>query len=171
MASKKFDIVFSNPPYNNNLDLKILKSLFEYRIAAQIIFVHPPIFLLDKKFNNKLYNELRNTNYLETVNLFWGNNLFNIELQSPCSITVWNTNKISDECSVTDNAFINWTSNEAKYTCKINDISLHGKIGNTYKHIFHISDKYSSILDHRVFPDYSNITNFSVKFSRIRGRK
>jgi hypothetical protein len=169
MAGKKFDIIFSNPPYNGNLDLKILKSLFDQKISDKIVFVHPSSFLLDKKFNNKLYNELRNTNYLESVYMFWGNNLFNIELHSPCCISVWNTNKTTDECIVNDNAFINWTGNEAKYSCKINDISMHGKIINTYKHIFYVSDKYSSILEHRVKPDYSNITDISIKFSRLRG--
>ena len=166
---KKFDIVFSNPPYNGNLDLKILESLFEQKVSDKIVFVHPSTFLLDKKFKTKLYNEIRNTNYLESVNLFWGNKLFDIELQSPCGITVWNINKTSDECTVTDAAFINWTGNESKYSCKINDISIHGKIVNTYKHIFYISDKYSSILEHRVFPDYSNMTDISIKFSRLRG--
>jgi len=96
MAGKKFDIIFSNPPYNGNLDLKIIKSLFEENTADNIVFVHPAGYLLDKKFKTKLYNELRNTNYLESVNLFWGNKLFDIKLFYPCCVSVWNTNKTDD---------------------------------------------------------------------------
>ena len=46
MTGKKFDIVFSNPPYNDNLDLKILEKVFP--IAKNIVFIHPSIFILDK---------------------------------------------------------------------------------------------------------------------------
>ena len=164
LSMKKFDIVFSNPPYNKHLDLKILKSVFEQQVAAQIIFVHPSTFLLDKKFKTKLYNELRNTNYLESVNTFWGNKLFDIKLFCPCCISVWNTNKTDDKCSVTDNAFINWTGNEPKYTCKINDISIHGKIFEKVKHFLKCDN---NLLTHMI--NENKLTDYSVKFALIRG--
>ena len=164
MAGKKFDIVFSNPPYNGNLDLKILKSLFEQKISDKIVFVHPVGYLLDKKFKTKLYNELRNTNYLESVNMFWGNNLFDIKIFMPCCISVWNTNKTDDKCFVTDNAFINWTGNESKYICKINDISIHGKIFENVKHFLNYTN---NIMKYNV--NDNNLTNYSVNFPLIRG--
>lgn len=43
MAGKKFDIVFSNPPYEKNLHLKILESVFN--ISEDIIFIHPDNWL------------------------------------------------------------------------------------------------------------------------------
>ena len=43
MAGKKFDIVYSNPPYEKNLHLKILESVFN--ISEDIIFIHPDNWL------------------------------------------------------------------------------------------------------------------------------
>ena len=160
---KKFDVVFSNPPYNGNLDLKILKSLFEQKISDKIVFVHPAGYLLDKKFKTKLYNEIRNTNYLELVYMFWGNNLFDIKLFMPCCISVWNINKTSDECLVTDNAFINWTGNESKYMCKINDISIHQKIYDIFSKF-----KFTKNLITELTP-HGQLNDFSVNFPLIRG--
>lgn len=54
---KKFDLCFSNPPYNHidkerkindrNTDLKILNVIHNY--VKEIIVVHPSTWLLDKK--------------------------------------------------------------------------------------------------------------------------
>ena len=54
----KFDLIISNPPYNNNLDLKILKEI--YNIGEKICFVHPATWLYDNKMKSKLYNDCRN---------------------------------------------------------------------------------------------------------------
>ena len=70
MAGKHFDIVFSNPPYNKNIDLQILQTVFEHTDKA--VFIHPAGYLLDKKFKTKLYNDVRNTNYLEKAIFVWG---------------------------------------------------------------------------------------------------
>jgi hypothetical protein len=156
---KKFDVVFSNPPYNGNLDLKILKSLFEQKISDKIVFVHPAGYLLDKKFKTKLYNELRNTNYLEFVNMFWGNKLFDIKLFMPCCISVWNMNKTSNECGVNDNAI-----SHTKYTCKINDISIHPSwINNWFKTL-----NFNKTLITELTP-HGQLSDYSVRFALIRG--
>ena len=147
------------PPYNKNLDLKILKSLFEQKISNNIIFVHPAGYLLDKKFKTKLYNELKNTNYLEFVNMFWGNKLFDIWLFCPCCISVWNTNKISDKCTVNDNAI-----SQTKYVCKINDISIHPLwINEWYKTLNFNKNLMTELTQH------GQLTDYSVKFALIRG--
>lgn len=156
---KKFDVVFSNPPYNKNKDLKILKSLFEEHISNNIVFIHPSGYLLDKKFKTKLYNYIRNTNYLESVNMFWGNKLFGIKLFSPCCISVWNTNKTTDECSVTDNAI-----SHTKYTCKINSISIHPAAVNIWKPVI----KCNKNLITELTPP-GQLSDYSVKFALIRG--
>jgi hypothetical protein len=138
--------------------------LFEQKISKKIVFVHPAGYLLDKKFKTKLYNDIRNNNYLESVNMFWGNKLFDIKLFMPCCISTWNTNKTNDDCSVTDNAFIRWTGNEPKYTCKINDISIHGKIFENVKHFLKCDN---NILTH--ITNENDLTDYSVKFALIRG--
>ena len=157
MVGKKFDIIFSNPPYNKNLDLKILEKLFH--IAKNIVFVHPAGYLVDKKFVTNLYNRIRNTNYLETVNLFWGNKLFNIDLFVPMCISFWNTTKTSPNCIF----------NNEKIEVHPNDISFLSKeIFEMIERIKKLNNN-KTLYTERVKKDYSNLTNYSVKFAAIRG--
>ena len=53
----KFDIVIGNPPYNNNLDLKILRKV--YPLCDRLIFVHPAGCLYDNRTNGKLFNIIK----------------------------------------------------------------------------------------------------------------
>ena len=157
MDGKKFDIIFSNPPYNKNLDLKILEKLFH--VAKNIVFVHPAGYLVDKKFVTNLYNRIRNTNYLETVNLFWGNKLFNIGLFVPMCISFWNTTKTSPNCIF----------NNEKIEVHPNDISFLSKeIFEMIERIKKLNNN-KTLYTERVKKDYSNLTNYSVKFAAIRG--
>lgn len=161
---KKFDCVFSNPPYNNNIDLKILKEIKDLYNYA--VIVHPAGYLLDKKFKSKIYNEIRNTNHLEKVILFGGNKIFNIALFVPCCISVWNNLDEFNEVTVVDNVF-----SKSTYFCNINNISVHG---NNYKLVNLIKEKYKNIINkYGVLSDniidIKNQTNYSVKFSLIRG--
>ena len=163
---KKFDVVFSNPPYNDNLDLKILEKIFN--ISETIIFVHPSIFVLDQRFIKGLYNRIRNTNFLSSIKLFWANHIFNIGLFMPLCISYWNTNKKDSKCNVMDNAF-----SHKSFICNINEISInYGNTLNFQKDYLNFLNKlthYIKALDMRVKPDYSNITDFSLKLATIRG--
>ena len=151
---KKFDVVFSNPPYTKNIDLKILKSLFN--VAKSIIFVHPMGFLFDKKNLEKLYTDIKNSNFLESVTTFWGNHIFNIKSFLPVGITKWNTNKSDDECIF----------NSVKM--KINDISFYDKkYFNEIKELKNKIKSYLSIFDKRNISN--DVSNFSIKFSQVRG--
>jgi len=162
MGQRKFDVVFSNPPYDGNLHLKILKELFN--CSENIIFVHPASYILDNKFKKKLYNEVRNTNYLESINLFWGNKMFNIKLFMPLCISVWNMNKKDNICKVSDNAIT-----KSEYITEINNISVHGKF---FKDIFnniksYINKHKGSIQDN--VTNENKLTDYSVRFSLIQG--
>ena len=79
----KFDVVFSNPPYNRGMDIKILNEITT--CAKEIIAVHPSISLIELK-GNKLYNSFKNKN-IKTVECFNGNSVFNIGLFYPCMIS------------------------------------------------------------------------------------
>ena len=52
----KFDVIFTNPPYNRGLDIKILNSLVEQ--ADEVVAVHPSISLVELK-GNKLFNTFK----------------------------------------------------------------------------------------------------------------
>mgnify|MGYP003298102586 CR=1 FL=1 len=157
MAGKHFDIVFSNPPYNGNIDLKILQTVFDY--ADKAVFIHPSTFLLDKKFKTKIYNEVRNTNYLEKAILVWGNQMFNIGLFMPLTISVWNKEHDSNIVEVIDSAITN-----SKYTCDVNNISVHGKYFQKIKHFLNCENNLQNNIT-----DENELTDYSVKFALIRG--
>ena len=157
MAGKHFDIVFSNPPYNGNIDLKILQTMFDY--ADKIVFIHPATFLLDKKFKTKLYNDVRNTNYLEKAIFVWGNMLFDIWLFCPLTISVWDKKHNSKNVEVIDTAITNST-----YTCDVNDISVHGEYFQKVKHFLNCKSNLQNNIT-----DENELTDYSVKFALIRG--
>ena len=82
----KYDVIFSNPPFNKNLDLKILKEIFH--IANEWVIVHPSTWLIDLKHSYKLYMDYRKKiqGHLKAVRAFNGNPVFNIQLFVPCVI-------------------------------------------------------------------------------------
>lgn len=91
---KKFDVCFSNPPYNRGLDLKILKSLMvdgtsAKSIAKEFVIVHPSTWLLDQKGKSDLYTSIKTilNRKLRSVKLFNGNVVFGVSLYVPCVIT------------------------------------------------------------------------------------
>ena len=159
---KRFDCVFSNPPYGN-IDLKILKEI--KNLYNYAVIVHPAIFLFDKRFKSKIYNEIRNTVHLEKVIMFWGNKIFNIKKFMPCCISIWNNLDEFENVTVVDNAITKST-----YTCNINNISVHGeKTFNELKtklnnHINIYGSLISNITPHK------NLTDFSVRFQLFAGQ-
>ena len=58
MAGKKFDIVFSNPPYSG-IDLKILESMFSKNIADSFVWIAPIRWLQDPlaKYKRSTFNK------------------------------------------------------------------------------------------------------------------
>ena len=118
VSQMKFDLVFSNPPYNGNIDLKILQQLKP--IAKEMIVVHPSTWLIDLKGKNKLYNDFKNDLKLKSVEMFNGNPVFGIGLNVPCSIThIDNTHKGK-------NINVKMFNDEYKVT-SIDDITKYGK--------------------------------------------
>lgn len=83
----KFDVVFSNPPYNGNVDIKILNEIID--IADEFVIVHPSTWVLDLKNKTKLYQDFKNKIHknVKSLEFFNGNPIFNIGLYVPCMIT------------------------------------------------------------------------------------
>jgi 16S rRNA G966 N2-methylase RsmD len=83
----KFDVVFSNPPYNSNIDIKILNEIID--IADEFVVVHPSTWILDLKSKSKLFNDFKKKccNKVKSLEFFNGNPVFNIALYVPIVIS------------------------------------------------------------------------------------
>ncbi len=168
MGQRKFDVVFSNPPWNSNLDLKILPVFFN--IAKNIIFIHPSCFVIDKKFALSFYNDVRNSKYCTYINIFWGNKLFDIDNQTPVCISMWDTTKKTDKVVFIDNI------NNEKNICNINDVSLLGqKYFELQKYVSknNISDKVGNFIikkqDNKFCKIYESNNKYGLYISLITG--
>lgn len=93
----KFDYMISNPPFNNNLDLKIIKEVYPLvSDDGKMCFIHPAGWLYDKK-GNKLYNSmkelLKDDLYgYEIIPAIEFNKIFNIHTMVDSSITLFKIN-------------------------------------------------------------------------------
>lgn len=100
MGTKKYDLVFSNPPYNKSIDIKILKEVVP--LCRELVVVHPSTYLIDLKMKTKVFNEYRDliNGKLKSAELFNGNPIFNIGLFVPTVIAHIDTDHDGD-CAVT----------------------------------------------------------------------
>ncbi len=111
----KFDLIISNPPYNQNLDLKILKEIYE--LGEKICYVHPAGWLYDNKRKSKLYNDVRELvkeHFISYEKIDDVNKIFNIYVFSDIFITLFD--KTCEE------------------TINVNDVDVHGN-SEIYKSI------------------------------------
>jgi hypothetical protein len=95
---RKFDVCLSNPPYNDNVDLRILLRLLETSIATEFVVVHPSTWLIDIKGKEQLYNTFKSitSNKIKSVKVFNGNKVFGVFLYVPCVITHIDLNHSGD---------------------------------------------------------------------------
>lgn len=92
----KFDVVFTNPPYNKSMDIKILTEVYDY--ADEIIAIHPSTWLLDTKGSFSVYNTFRKkiNRHIKSFLLFNGNAYFGITVNTPIVISHIDRNINSD---------------------------------------------------------------------------
>lgn len=172
----KFDVVLTNPPYNDNLDIKMLKMLINNNIADEIICVHPATFLFNKSEGKRdKYENIKTSGKLKEVTLFWGNSIFGgtIVGHAHC-ISVWDMNKNNSNVHVIDKAFIERKEiygniEEFEYVCDINKINIHSKFIEKSNEIFNKFIKCDSIFDHRASIDNQETkTKYGIKFPSMK---
>ena len=163
---KKFDVVFSNPPYNDGLDLKILSNI--KNTFKKAIVVHPAVWILSNKETGKFNNFQKEfKNNIEKIFIFRGN-MFGIPFMSALDICVFNNEKTDTKIEVDDQV------TNCKYTVEdYKDITHYGdmwfKIG--IKDFIEKCKSYKSILDaenrfpHFKFPDK---INFPINITEFR---
>ena len=129
----KFDLVFSNPPYNRGIDIKILNEIIEF--TDEIVVVHPSSWLLDRKNKTNAFVNFKKKidKKIQSFDLFNGNPIFNIGLYVPCVITHYNASyNGSAEVKYFDELF---------YESNINEITKFGSKWNVF-----VKDFYESII-------------------------
>ena len=171
MANKHFDVIFTNPPYNRNKDQAFLKDLITNKVADRIVCVHPGAFLFGHNENNKVAEDLKNTNTLEEVTLFWGNEMFDTELKHAHCISVWDMNHNSDKVTIHDKAFTErkdiYNTDEFTYATNVNDVTVHSLVADKAAKLFKKFMNCDSILNHATITD-DNKTEFGFKCSPFR---
>lgn len=83
----KFDVVFSNPPYNRGMDIKILKEILDF--SEEVVVVHPSTWLFDMKGKSKLFVDFKKkiNKKVESIETFNGSSVFGVVINSPVTIT------------------------------------------------------------------------------------
>lgn len=158
----KFDLVFSNPPYTNNVDIKILNELLP--ISEQIIAIHPSTWLIDCKYGTKFTVDFRNniSKSLSSVEMFNGNPVFNIGLYVPTVITHINSKH-------NGNIEVNFFNNSFEIQ-NIFDISKYGeKWTSLIKPFFESIKNHNSINDNKIDAENPPSNKLFVQMARIRG--
>ena len=144
----KFDVVFSNPPYNRGMDIKILNEIVD--ISDEVIIVHPSTWLLDLKNNTKSFNDFKNkiSDKVSSFELFNGNSIFDIQLFLPCLIThISGTNSNPIDVNFFNQSFC---------VKNINDVTIHGKDWESLVKPFYLEMK-------KYFDNNKNIWEYNIK--------
>lgn len=96
----KFDLVITNPPYKDYVDLQLLQNLYE--CADEFIVIHPSPYLMKNQFDdNDILSNFINMvqGKVKSVEFFDGWDTFGIENPSPCIIIHYNKN-LNTDCEV-----------------------------------------------------------------------
>lgn len=118
MKEKPIDLCFSNPPYNNGVDLQIIEETL--KVCNEMVVVHPSRWLLDLKGKWGPFKTIKTTlkHKIKSISLFNGNKVFKIYLFNPCSIThITDENNSIIEIDYFENIF---------YTNDLSDVTIYG---------------------------------------------
>lgn len=158
----KFDVVFSNPPYTKNVDVKMLNEIVD--IADEFIVVHPSTPILQNKDKFNPYMKFKAIKGFKCLEFFNGNNIFDIELFVPCMITHIDSN-FSGKIEI--NFF-----QDRFHVDNLCDVTKYGKEWETlvkpfYKKIAEYSSKNGNLCTHNKTTILQD--KFYVQLAGIRG--
>lgn len=162
---KQFDVIFSNPPYNDGLDLKILSSVKNLFVKA--IIVHPAVWILENKcvgYIGKFKKEFQNN--IEKVVIFRGSDIFGVPFMSALDICVFNNEKLDSKIEVDDQVV------NCKYIANNHiDVTQYGDMWFklNIKKFIEKFDPEKSILRHVYFDrDHLENLTYPIKLSECR---
>ena len=161
----KFDLVFSNPPYNDSIDIKIINELLPY--GESFVVVHPSSWVFDMKHKTKIYDELKNKiqNNVRSLEIFNGNNIFDIQLFVPITVThIDNSYKGEIEIKYFgDNYVVSSINQVTKYGA-----SWENNVSNLFEKIIEYVESNGNIWSH-IAVDKDNNEMFYCQLADIRG--
>lgn len=161
----KFDLTISNPPYTKGLDIDIHKSLSS--VSKRIVFVHPSTYLISHKRSSFQKQMKRiDVSKFDSVHLFWGNALFNIQLYVPVVVSRWDSDKSDTKVLVQDDAYTHCT-----YLANYDEVHHYGKDYPRFlkwvnENLMPLVERNGSIGGHGA---YEVTEDFGFKMSTMRG--
>jgi hypothetical protein len=158
----KFDLVFSNPPYNSNLDVKILNEIID--ISNEFVVIHPSISVIDIKGKTSDFVNFKKKANFKSIELFMGNKLFDIQLENPCMISHID-NSYKGEITVID-----LDKKQTYHVKDSNPITKYGKEWIDFVQAFYLQIKYqcenNSLWSNRMM-DYTRLQDDSKFFVQL----
>ena len=162
IKSSKDVRVLGNPPYNAMIDLKFIEMA--YKIADNVLFIHPSTWLLDEKNRQSKFTKTKElvADSLDNIELLNGNNEFGIGLFAPLSIThiIKNRTKKGIVCVDTINK-VKLTYDNIWQINKFSNNDIYFKLKEKIT-----NDKYQNLHDILL---KDNGSNWYVNLSQIRG--
>ena len=140
----KFNLIISNPPYTNNLDLKILKTIYE--LGEKVCFIHPGSWAYSNKPNmSKLYKHIKKFNVTYFKKVDDANSLFNIGIFTTICISIFNK--------------------KCKNPIDINEIDIHGN-SKIYKSLKKKILKYCEKNNILMYINYNKNKKYTVEHKK-----
>ena len=137
----KFDIVFSNPPYNDGIDLNIIESVIPF--TDEMVVVHPSSWLMDRKNKYKPFTKFKKIieNKVKSFEIFNGNPVFGIAL--PLPVLISHFTKHSEYCDV------KYTDLNENFSIKCDELDSITKFGKRWS--THVKPFFDKIMAHSEF--------------------
>ena len=159
---KHFDVLFTNPPYNDDMDCTLIDMCVKEKLAKTIIAVHPTKFIFNKKGNVKAYNILKeDIKHCVSLHTFWGNDMFDILLAFPLCISIWDTTKKYDYVTINDPTLTNSTFTINNF----DNITLYGVINDI------MLEKINKVMKNKKKYDTFSTTDKRKKFKNLNPEK
>lgn len=161
----KPDFIIINPPYKRGMHASIFNKSFEQlNDGGTIVCIHPSTYFLNGKYaSSKEVQKLKDivSNYKSTLNFFDGNSKFDINQETPLSITI--VKKIKDKSVKVINNHIK--NGDTLIYDDINKIYIHGN-NIVLSIIDKIKSKISISLNERLFRE-GYISNYYLEINKI----
>ena len=168
----KFDWVIGNPPYDGTLHLDIHEK-FQKLVnpGGGIIWIHPNRVVIDHRdwgdyTIGKKHESFRDG--LTNIHMFQGNNIFNIDNQTPLMVSVWRKD-VADKKELHDIEVIDNFYGNGTYVADAHHISKYGRLTKQLEDFFGIAKGKDNLTKHAKGQKDKPTAGYVCGFSGILG--